>query len=69
MSEEHALDGRCHALVLGVGGMGAAALAHLARRGLRVVGIERDDVPSMYGSSVGQTRIIRKVYCCIRRCA
>jgi sarcosine oxidase len=49
-------------LVLGVGGMGAAALAHLAGRGLRVVGVEQDDVPSLRGSSVGQTRIIRKAY-------
>ena len=27
------------AIVLGVGGMGSAALYHLARRGLRVLGI------------------------------
>jgi len=49
-------------LVLGVGGMGAAALAHLAARGLRVVGVEQDDVPSERGSSVGETRVIRKAY-------
>jgi sarcosine oxidase len=49
-------------LVLGVGGMGAAALAHLAGRGLRVVGVEQDDVPSQRGSSVGETRVIRKAY-------
>jgi sarcosine oxidase len=42
--------------------MGAAALAHLARRGLSVVGIEQDDVPSERGSSVGETRVIRKAY-------
>lgn len=53
---------RYDVIVLGVGGMGAAALYHLAARGLRVVGIERDDVPSLRGSSVGQTRIIRKAY-------
>ena len=50
------------ALVLGVGGMGAAAPAHLAGRGLRVLGIERDDVPSLRGSSVGQTRTLRKAF-------
>jgi len=50
------------ALVLGVGGMGAAALAHLARRGMSVVGVEQDDVPSERGSSVGETRVIRKAY-------
>jgi sarcosine oxidase len=49
-------------LVLGVGGMGAAALAHLAARGVRTIGIEQDEVPSRIGSSVGQTRIIRKAY-------
>ena len=46
----------------GGGGRGAAALAHLARRGLSVVGIEQDDVPSERGSSVGETRVIRKAY-------
>jgi sarcosine oxidase len=49
-------------LVLGVGGMGAAAMAHLARRGLSVVGVEADTVPSARGSSVGETRVIRKAY-------
>ena len=53
---------RYDALVIGIGGMGAAALAHLARRGLRVTGIEQDDVPSERGSSVGETRVIRKAY-------
>lgn len=49
-------------LVLGVGGMGAAALAHLAARGASVVGVEQDDVPSLRGSSAGETRVIRKAY-------
>ena len=49
-------------LVLGLGGMGAAALAHLAARGLSAVGVEQDDVPSLRGSSVGETRVIRKAY-------
>src|SRR6185312_872734 len=50
------------AIVLGLGGIGAAALAHLAARGLSVVGLEQDDVPSLRGSSVGETRVIRKAY-------
>jgi glycine/D-amino acid oxidase-like deaminating enzyme len=33
------------ALVIGVGGMGSAALYHLARRGQRVLGLERFDIP------------------------
>lgn len=49
-------------LVLGVGGVGAAALAHLAARGLRVVGVDQGDVPGEHGSSVGETRVIRKAY-------
>ena len=49
-------------LVLGVGGMGAAALAHLAARGVSVLGVEQGDVPSDRGSSVGETRVIRKAY-------
>ena len=39
--------------------MGSAALYHLARRGKRVLGIERFDVPNDLGSSHGITRIIR----------
>jgi len=49
-------------LVLGLGGMGAAALAHLAARGLSVVGVDQDALPSLRGSSVGETRVIRKAY-------
>lgn len=49
-------------LVLGVGGMGAAALAHLASRGARVAGVEQHSVPNDRGSSTGETRVIRKAY-------
>ena len=50
------------AIVLGVGGMGSATLYHLARRGLRVLGLERFDLVHEYGSSHGLTRIIRLAY-------
>ena len=50
-------------IVLGVGGMGSAALYHLARRGQHVLGIDRYDVPNAMGSSHGVTRIIRLAYC------
>jgi sarcosine oxidase len=53
---------RFDVLVVGVGGMGSAALYHLARRGKRVLGIERFDVPNDLGSSHGVTRIIRQAY-------
>ena len=38
---------RYDAIVAGVGGFGSAALYHLARRGRRVLGIERFDVPAL----------------------
>jgi sarcosine oxidase len=53
---------RYDAVVVGVGGMGSAALYHLARRGKRVLGLERFDVPNDMGSSHGITRIIRLAY-------
>jgi sarcosine oxidase len=49
-------------IVLGLGGMGSATLCHLARRGLRVLGLERFDLVHEYGSSHGLTRIIRLAY-------
>jgi sarcosine oxidase len=49
-------------IVVGVGGMGSAACWHLARRGLRVLGIERFDIPHAMGSSHGISRIIRLPY-------
>jgi sarcosine oxidase len=49
-------------IVVGVGGMGSAAAYHLARRGQRVLGLERFDVPNEMGSSHGVTRIIRLAY-------
>ncbi len=52
----------CDTIVLGVGGFGSGALYHLARRGVRVLGIERFSVAHDRGSSHGETRIIRKAY-------
>jgi sarcosine oxidase len=49
-------------IVIGLGGMGSAALFHLARRGLRVLGLERFDLIHEHGSSHGLTRIIRLAY-------
>ena len=47
------------AIVIGVGGMGSAALYHLARRGWRALGLEQFDVPHEMGSSHGYSRMIR----------
>jgi sarcosine oxidase len=50
------------AAVIGLGAMGCAALESLARRGCRVVGIERFAPGHDRGSSHGATRIIRLGY-------
>jgi sarcosine oxidase len=49
-------------IVIGVGGMGSAALYHLASRGAKVLGLEQFDIPHDLGSSHGETRIIRLAY-------
>lgn len=49
-------------IVIGVGGMGSATCYELAKRGQRVLGIERFDIPHDLGSSHGYTRIIRLAY-------
>lgn len=49
-------------IIVGLGGMGSAAAWHLARRGQRVLGLERFDIPNAMGSSHGVTRIIRLPY-------
>jgi sarcosine oxidase len=49
-------------VVVGLGVMGSAAACHLARRGRRVVGIERFRPGHEHGSSHGATRIIRLGY-------
>jgi len=53
---------RFDAIVAGIGGMGSSTLYQLARRGRRVLGLEKYDVPHSMGSSHGQTRIIRLAY-------
>ncbi len=52
---------RYDAIVVGVGGMGSAAVADLAARGVDVLGLERYDIPHEMGSSHGNSRIIRRV--------
>ncbi|MDR7482489.1 MAG: N-methyl-L-tryptophan oxidase [Armatimonadota bacterium] len=49
-------------IVIGVGGMGSAAVYHLAARGARVLGLEQFDIPHDRGSSHGVNRIIRLAY-------
>lgn len=49
-------------IVLGLGGMGSAAAAHLAARGRRVLGLEKHSPAHSLGSSHGGSRIIRQSY-------
>ncbi|MFM9067090.1 MAG: FAD-dependent oxidoreductase, partial [Planctomycetota bacterium] len=49
-------------IVLGTGGIGSAAVYHLARRQSRVLGLDRYPAAHDRGSSHGQTRIIRLAY-------
>src|SRR2546422_8202378 len=49
-------------IVLGLGAMGSAAAYHLARRGVRVAGIEQYTPTHDRGSSHGRSRVIREAY-------
>ena len=49
-------------IVIGMGAMGSATVYELAGRGLRVLGLERFDIPHDRGSSHGVSRIIRLAY-------
>lgn len=49
-------------IVIGTGGIGSAALYHLAKRGASVLGIDQYPVAHDQGSSHGDTRAIRLVY-------
>lgn len=50
---------RYDAMVVGLGAVGSATLYQLARRGARVLGIDRFAPPHSFGSSAGETRITR----------
>lgn len=49
-------------IIIGLGAMGSAAAYHLAQRGKRVLGIDRFTPPHTFGSSHGESRIIREAY-------
>jgi sarcosine oxidase len=50
---------RFDTIVLGLGAMGSATVYQLARRGKRVLGIDRFSPPHVHGSTHGDTRITR----------
>ena len=49
-------------IVLGVGAHGSAALYQLSKTNKNICGIDRFTPPHNFGSSHGQTRIIRQAY-------
>ncbi|MEO0476017.1 MAG: N-methyl-L-tryptophan oxidase [Planctomycetota bacterium] len=56
------MGNRYDVIVIGVGSIGAAACCHLARRGVRVLGLEQFNIPHTLGAHHGLTRMIRKAY-------
>jgi sarcosine oxidase len=53
---------RYDVIVAGLGAMGSATVSHLALRGRHVLGLERWRPGHQYGSSHGDSRIIREMY-------
>jgi len=49
-------------IIVGLGAMGSAAAFELARRGIRVLGLDAHAPPHTLGSTHGRTRIIREAY-------
>jgi sarcosine oxidase len=62
MATTPSYTGRYDVIVTGAGAMGSAAAYYLARRGKRVLALERFGIPHSMGSSHGHTRIIRLAY-------
>ena len=48
--------------VIGLGSMGSVTCYHLAKRGVKVLGLDKFNSPHEYGSHTGQSRLIRKSY-------
>src|ERR1700743_1020442 len=49
-------------IVLGLGAHGSSAIYHLSKNNTKVCGIDRFKPPHTFGSSHGQSRIIRQAY-------
>ncbi|MEM1135436.1 MAG: N-methyl-L-tryptophan oxidase [Bacteroidota bacterium] len=49
-------------IVIGLGAMGSATLYQLAEKGKRVLGIDQYEPPHQFGSTHGESRIIRQAY-------
>jgi len=65
MRARNMVDGRADrydAIVVGLGAMGSAVAFEVARRGQKVLGIDRFEPPHTMGSTHGKSRIIREAY-------
>lgn len=62
MTSGFSYTGSYDVIVAGVGTMGSATSYHLARRGRKVLALERFGIPHAMGSYHGHTRIIRLAY-------
>jgi sarcosine oxidase len=62
VKKERYLAQQFDCIVIGVGGMGSSAVHNLAKRGQKVLGLEKFDIPHSEGSSHGVNRIIRLAY-------
>lgn len=63
LSAEPPVSVRVHDVaIVGLGAMGSAAAFELSRRGLDVIGFDRFTPPHTFGSSHGDSRIIREAY-------
>ena len=60
--KKRAMSKNYDCIVLGVGGIGSAAMYYAASQGWRVLGLDRFPIGHARGSSHGQTRIIRQAY-------
>jgi sarcosine oxidase len=54
------MENRFDTIVIGLGAVGSATVFQLAKRGSRVLGIDRFSPPHHYGSTHGESRIIRQ---------
>jgi sarcosine oxidase len=51
-----------HTIIIGLGAMGSAAAYHLAKRNVKVLGLDQFSIPHDKGSSHGHSRMIRMAY-------
>jgi sarcosine oxidase len=56
------MDNSYDVIIVGLGAMGSATAHHVSKQGWRVLGLDRFTPPHEWGSSHGETRVIREAY-------